>query len=97
MIKVACESWGQSVRELQDLALHAPHPRTRERFLALFLMVSEGICAREVARRTGRVEETVQDWVHLYNEQGPEALTYRRSGGRRPFAQLKKRNSLSTA
>lgn len=97
MIKVECETWEQSVRELQELALHAPHPRTRERFLALFLMVSEGICAREVARRTGRVEETVQDWVHKYNAQGPEALTYRRSGGRRPFALQNKPPGSSTS
>ena len=25
------------------------------------------------------------DWVHAYNAQGPDALAFRRTGGRRPF------------
>src|SRR5689334_20524686 len=35
--------------------------------------------------RTGRRAHTVMDWVHAYNAQGPDALTFRRTGGRRPF------------
>ena len=27
------------------------------------------------------------EWLHLHNEHGPEALAYRRTGGRPPFAQ----------
>jgi len=27
----------------------------------------------------------VLGWVHAYNAQGPDALTFRRTGGRRPF------------
>ena len=26
-------------------------------------------------------------WLHAYNEHGPEALSYQRTGGRPPFAQ----------
>jgi transposase len=39
-----------------------------------------------VAERTGRHPQTVMGWLHSYNEHGPEALLYRRTGGRRPFA-----------
>jgi hypothetical protein len=28
----------------------------------------------------------VMGWLHTYNAQGPDALVYRRTGGRRPFA-----------
>jgi hypothetical protein len=27
----------------------------------------------------------VMGWLHTYNEHGPEALTYQRTGGRPPF------------
>jgi transposase len=68
------------------LALSAPHPRSRERFLALH-EVAQGSHATAVASRTGRRPQTVMAWLHAYNEYGPEALIYRRSGGRPPFAQ----------
>jgi transposase len=29
----------------------------------------------------------VMEWLHRYNEHGPAALAYRRTGGRPPFAQ----------
>ena len=66
------------------MALSAPHPRTRERALALFDM-AQGRCATQVALRTGRRAQTVMGWVHAYNERGPDALAYRRSGGRPPL------------
>ena len=67
------------------MALSAPHPRTRERALALFDM-AQGRCATQVALRTGRRAQTVMGWVHAYNERGPDALAFRRTGGRPPFA-----------
>src|SRR4051795_5454883 len=30
--------------------------------------------------------QTVMGWVHAYNAQGPDALGFRRTGGRPPFA-----------
>jgi hypothetical protein len=30
----------------------------------------------------------VMGWLHAYNEHGPEALTYQRTGGRPPFAPI---------
>ena len=74
------------------MALRAPHPRTRERALALFDM-AQGRCATQVAVRTGRRAQTLMGWVHAYNERGPEALVYRRTGGRPPFAPGSRRAS----
>ena len=64
--------------------MSAPHARTRERALALF-DITQHRCATQVAMRTGRRAHTVMDWVHAYNQGGPDALTFRRTGGRRPF------------
>jgi transposase len=65
----------------------AVHPRSRERFLALH-EIAQGDCATAVAARTGRRPQTVMDWLHTYNEHGPAALVYQRTGGRPPFAQI---------
>jgi hypothetical protein len=85
VLRVDHERWGQTEGDLRDLALSALHARSRERFLALH-EIARGGCASEVAERTGRHPQTVIGWLHRYNEGGPEAVSYRRTGGRPPFA-----------
>ena len=87
MLHVEHQLWGQTVADLRHLALSAAHPRSRERFLALH-EIAEGSCATAVAERTGRRAQTVMGWLQAYNDHGPEALTYQRSGGRPPFVPL---------
>ena len=84
MLRIDDARWGQTPEDLRQLATSAPHPRTRERFLALYEITEES-CATGVASRTRRHPQTVMEWVHLYNTQGPEALASRRTGGWRPF------------
>ena len=84
MLSVAYTRWGQTPEDLRQLATSAPHRRTRERFLALYEIAADS-CATQVASRTRRHPPTVMEWVHLYNTAGPEALAYRRTGGRRPL------------
>ena len=84
MIRVDYARWGQTQEDLRRLALNAPHARTRERALALF-DITQHSCATQVAMRTGRRAHTVMGWVHAYNQGGPDALAFRRTGGRRPF------------
>ena len=84
MLSVAYTRWGQTPEDLRQLATSAPHRRSRERFLALYEIAADS-CATQVASRTRRHPQTVMEWVHLYNTSGPEALAYRRTGGRRPF------------
>ena len=76
--------WGQTPEDLRRLAMSAPHRRSRERFLALYEITQE-CCATHVATRTGRHPQTVMGWLHAYNAHGPDALVYRRTGGRPPF------------
>ena len=84
MLRVDCTRWGGTAEDLRHVALSAPHARTRERALALD-EITQGSCATRVAARTGRRPQTVMGWVHAYNAQGPDALGFRRTGGRRPF------------
>ena len=87
MLRVDHQHWGQTVADLRHLALTAAHPRSRERFLALH-EIAAGDCATAVAERTGRRAQTVMGWLHAYNEHGPAALTYQRTGGRPPFVPI---------
>ena len=84
MLRVDYARWGQSPQDLRSLALSASHARTRERALALF-EITQGRCATRLAEHTGRHPQTVMGWVHAYNAQGPDALAFCRTGGRRPF------------
>src|ERR1700760_4899492 len=85
VLRVDRDRWGQTQTDLRELALHTTHARSRERFLTLH-DIAEGACATQVAMRTGRHPQTVMGWLHAYNEHGPEALTYQRSGGRPPLS-----------
>ncbi len=85
VIRVDCARWGGSAEDLRHVALSAPHARTRERALALY-EITQGTCATRVAGRTGRHPQTIMGWVHAYNAQGPDALGFRRTGGRPPLA-----------
>jgi hypothetical protein len=85
VLQVDCARWGQTPEDLRRLAMSASHARTRERSLALY-EIAQGSCATRIATRTGRHPQTVMEWVHASNAQGPDALVYRRTGGRPPFA-----------
>ena len=92
MLRVEYARWGQTPADLRELAMSAPHPRTRERFLALY-EITQKSCATRVAERTRRHPQTVMEWLHLDNTGGPEALVYQRTGGRPPFARRSRQAS----
>ena len=74
MLRVDHARWGQTPADLRRLATSTPHPRTRERFLALYDITQES-CATRIAERTRRHPQTVMEWLHLYNTGGPEAIS----------------------
>ena len=85
MIYPDLAKWGQTPDDVRRLAISAEHPRTRERFQALYMIASRQSNATQWAQETGHTDDTVLSWVHTYNRAGPEAVMYRHSGGRRPF------------
>jgi hypothetical protein len=76
---VETAQWGQTVQDLRVASVRA-HPRTRERFHALYLIASGRFNATPCAAHIRRQDETVLAWVHRYNASGPDALTYRQTG-----------------
>jgi len=85
MLKLQLEKWSLSAHKLQHLALNAVHPRSRERFLALY-HIALGSCPTIAAPQFNRDSQTLMKWVHLFNKKGPDALHYRKTGGRPPLA-----------
>ena len=84
MLKVDYTKWNESPETLLDRALNSEHRRTRERFLALY-NVTQGSYPTQEASRLGRHAQSVIKWVNDYNDEGPDALTYRRPGGASPL------------
>jgi len=84
MLHVDTSRWNQTPDDLRRLSLEAPHRRTRERFQALY-QVAAGRSAFRWSKETGRRPETILAWIRKYNEGGPQAMAYVRSGGRPPL------------
>jgi hypothetical protein len=95
MIRPDTAKWHQTPDDLRRLATDSPHPRTRERFLALYQIATQQTNATQWAEQIDRCDECVMSWVHAYNTRGPEAMTYRRTGGSAPFLHRLRRNKSS--
>lgn len=80
MLRPDLERWALSEQTLTQMGLHASHPRTRERILAL-RDIARGCCASVLCKSLGRHVTTVLNWVHAFNQRGPQALIYQHSGG----------------
>jgi len=85
MVRPDLAKWNQSLDDLLKGSIESSHARTRERYLALYMIALGQTNATVWAQTLGRENETVMNWVHNYNERGPDALIYRRTGGSRPL------------
>ena len=90
MIRPDFDKWDQDRETIRRLGIEAEHKRSRERFLALYMIGTGQVNASEWAAETGRNPRTVMEWVHTYNTKGPSALNYQHSGGRVPLFVRKK-------
>lgn len=82
MVRPDFEKWNQTVQDIRRLSIEAEHPRSRERFQALYMIGSEQDNASHWAKDIERRKQTVLEWVHRYNDAGPESIHYQHSGGR---------------
>ena len=69
-----------SVGELRRLAKAAKNSKQSWRLLSL-AAVLDGMSREEAARVGGMDRQTLRDWVHRFNEQGPDGLKDVRNGG----------------
>lgn len=95
MIRPDTGKWNQTFDDLRRLATESAHSRTRERFLALFQIATEQTNATQWAEQIDRCDECVMGWVHTYNQRGPEAMIYRRTGGSTPLLHRPRRSRSS--
>lgn len=93
MVHPDMAKWGQGLSDLRRLSIESEHARTRERFLALYMIGGGQTNATRWAAEIDHTKETVLGWVHTYNRAGPEALSYRRTGGRPPFLPKNRSNN----
>ena len=67
--------------ELQRLAKRSRDPRQVRRLLAL-AAAYDGMSRTEAAKVGGMDRQTLRDWAHRFNEEGPEGLKHRSGAGR---------------
>ena len=65
--------WGETTESLLQRNIQAEDKHLRERFLALALIAS-GQSVRRVAQQIQRKRQTVSEWVHRFNREGPQGL-----------------------
>ncbi len=72
-----------SAEDLRALARQSQDTRQCRRLLAL-AAVAEGRPRREAAALGGMDRQTLPDWVHRFNAEGPQGLLDRKTAGPRP-------------
>lgn len=83
MLKLDLEKWSLSLDDLKKLALKPNHPRTCERFLALY-QVTQSSCATRVRHQIKRDPQTVMQWVRLFNKKKDQHLYFSLTRGDGP-------------
>ena len=66
---------------LWDLARRSRDPRQLRRLLAL-AAAYEGMSRTEAAKVGGMDRQTLRDWAHRFNDEGPDGLKHRSGAGR---------------
>jgi transposase len=69
-----------SAEELRRLAARSKHANQSRRLLSL-AAVADGMSREEAARIGGMDRQTLRDWVHRFNTQGPDGLKDIRTKG----------------
>jgi len=74
---------GYDAAALHRLAMASSNNRQIRRFLAL-AAVYDGMSRTEAAHVDGMDRQTLRDWVHRFNEEGPDEVLDRPRSGRQP-------------
>ena len=96
MIRPDFLKWHQTAEDIRRLSIEANHPRSRERFQALYMIGTGQANASQWAKMTNRCKQTVLEWVHQYNDDGPNSGHYHHTGGRRAMLSEAEKKSSST-
>ena len=88
MVRPDFAKWNESAELMRELSIEDRHPRSRERYQALYMVGSKQFNARQWAQATSREDETILRWIHQYNEGGSNSVGYQHSGGVLPMFSL---------
>ena len=66
MVRPDFEKWNQTAEDVRRLSVEAEHPRSRERFQALYIIGSHQDNASHWAQGIKRQKQTVLKWVHRH-------------------------------
>ena len=80
--------------ELRGLAKCSRDPRQVRRLLAL-AAAYDGMSRTDAAKLGGMDRQTLRDWAHRFNEEGPEGLKHRSGAGRRRLLTQEQMSELS--
>ena len=80
---VAITGKDKTAQDVRAVSAKCKDAKAARRMLAI-AMVLEGYDRMTAAEPCGMDRQTLRDWVHRYNAEGPEGLSNRRSGGRAP-------------
>jgi len=80
--------------QLRSLAKASRDPRQVRRLLAL-AAVYDGMNRTEAAKVGGMDRQTLRDWAHRFNEEGPKGLKNRSGAGRRRLLTAEQMRELS--
>ena len=80
--------------ELRVLARRSRNPRQVCRLLAL-AAVYDGMSRAQAAKVGGMDRQTLRDWAHRFNAEGPEGLKHRSGAGRRRLLTPEQMSELS--
>jgi transposase len=72
-----------SAEALRQLAARSPNANQARRLLAL-AAVRDGMSREAAARIGGMDRQTLRDWVHAFNAQGPDGLVNGKAPGAKP-------------
>ena len=84
MVAVAITRLEHGAADLRLRATRMSDADAVRRLLAIALLL-EGSSREAAARATGMDRQTLRDWVHRYNAQGPSGLSDRKAPGRAPL------------
>ena len=77
------ERWQMDEADVRRRMYRSPTPRERERWHAMWLL-GQGWTSAAVARALDRDAHTIGQWVTMFAEGGPKALSFEQSGGSPP-------------
>ena len=80
---------------LRRLARRCGNARQAGRLLAL-AAVYDGMNRTDAARVGGMDRQTLRDWAHRFNDEGPDGLLHRKGAGRRSYLTAAQKAELST-